>query len=367
MRNTRNVDQNPKRKFKFALGSCLVVLIIIVAGIFIAYSWYQTAIYSPASSSDDTVVLEVKEGENIVDAAQALQAEGAFRSVDAFRIYLRLSNISPKLIKGSYQVPKNLNVPDLLEFLKDGPKIISARVTIPEALRYDEIADLIEKSYSNIPNSLFKKSEFLDIATNPDKYTFETEVQTFIDTVKPANVSLEGLLFPDTYNLGVDATAMDVINLLLSTKLTRLEEQGVSYTDKGRLKSFYQVITMASIVEREATNLTDMKLVADIFIKRVEEGHILGSDVTLLYALKRWTPSPTAEELQMSSPYNTRKFLGLTPTPIGNTGVDAINAVLNPTSNNYYYFIADRDGVMRYATTLSEHNQNINRYGLSGE
>jgi UPF0755 protein len=352
------------KKLKYFL---FVLILVLVIGGIAAYVWYQDAIYSPVSSSDDTVSIEVKDGENVVDATQDLQAQGAFKSVEAFRIYLRLNNLNPSLVKGTYQVPKNLNVPGILEHLGKGPKIVSVKVTLPEAIRYDEIAELINKAYANVPNVAFKKSEFLDICARPDKYKFDKDVQAFIDATKTRGYSLEGYLFPDTYNLGVDASALDVVNLLISTRLTRFDENNIDYKDKGRLNSFYEAMVLASVVEREARGAENMKIVADILMRRVERNEILGADATLLYTLKRWTPGPNSAELQLNTPYNTRKYLGLPPTPIDNPGIDAVLAVLHPTSTQYYYYLTDKDGEMRYAVTYSQHLVNIQKYGVSGE
>lgn len=352
------------KKAKYGI---IVVIVVAIIAAFAAVAWYQNAIFSPASDSPDTLLLEVKDGDTIIDAVANLQANAAFKSLEAFRIYLRLNNVSLNLQKGTYQVAKNLNVPDLLALLAKGPQILSVKAVVKEGLRYDEIAEVIAKSYATLAKSAFNKADFLAIAENPDSYKFSTKVQAFLDATKPAGKSLEGYLFPDTYNLGADAEALDVMDLLISTRLDKMASQNISYTDTNRLGSFYGALTMASIIEREANDLTDMKMVSDILTRRYEQHIVLGADATLLYALKRWTPGPTQSELALDTPYNTRTHGGLPPTPIANPGIQPLIAVLNPTPNQYYYYITDRTGVMRYAVTFDQHLANIQRYGLSGE
>ena len=134
-------------------------------------------------------------------------------------------------------------------------------------------------------------------------------------------------------------------------------------TDIARQKkSLLEVITLASIIEREVQSPLDKKMVADIFDKRLAAGIALQSDATVNYLTGKKTTRPSGADLEINSPYNTYKYRGLPPGPIGNPGLASIDAVIYPTSNSYYYFITDKDGRAVYAKTYAEHLQNVQKY-----
>lgn len=365
MKNPRIIEPKSKNLFKTTLGGCLIVLFIIVAGLFAAYSWYQGAIYSPASSDGDSIDILVDEGENLFTVAEELQQKGALKSLDALRIYLRLNPTTDAQIKaGNYLVPKNLNVPDLLTLVNKGPVTSIVKIVVIEGLRMDEVADDIAEAYAE-KEADFNKASYVDIATNPDKYTFNGEVATFLAKYKPTGKNLEGFLFPDTYNIALDAGPQDIIELQIRTLIRRLEENDLNMDSFTRLDNFYEILTLASIVQREARAYTDMQMISDIFLRRLEENWFLNADAALLYPLKRWSPGLTQVEIDRDSAYNSYKRLGLPPTPICNPGIEAISSILNFESNQYYYYITDKNGTKRFARTLQEHNNNIANYGVA--
>ena len=182
----------------------------------------------------------------------------------------------------------------------------------------------------------------------------------FLNQVKPLNVDLEGYLFPDTYRFFVKATAADIVEKMvaeMSEKLGRAYEvTGSVWVDPDF--SVHEVLTLASIVEREVANPEDMAMVADIFLKRLQAGIALQSDATINYIISGDDPSPSLADLEVESEYNTYKYPGLPPGPISNPGLIAIEAVLNPTSNDYYYFLTTEDGEVVYSRTFAEHVAN---------
>lgn len=369
MRNRTATFSDPikaKRSvFKSVLGC---VLILIVAGIIaaiIGFNWYRGAIYTPASTAEGNVELDVIDGDTLFSIAEKLQKQGVVSSLDAFRIYQRLNPIDIKVQTGFYRIPKSINVPDLIAKIAEGPitKIITA--TFPEGLRYDEILSILEDAYAE-ENVEFNRADFEAVVTNPDQYEFSEGVEALLAATKPAGKNLEGYLFPDTYNIGADATPANVIDLFIRTLIIRLEQNKLPTDNAPRLSNnFYQVLNLASIVQREARVYADMQNVSDVFLKRLENRWYLEADASLLYPLKRWTPGLTQAELANDTPYNTYKRFGLPPTPISNPGIEAISSVLNYTANPYYFYITDKDGIKRYAKTFQEHQNNIARYGLA--
>lgn len=359
---TRNYQLKPKQR---SLNLKLILLLVVVVFVLAAggaYTWYSSNVYNSNSDSTQIVNFEVKKGDTILSIAPELEAKGLIRSSDALKIYLRLNNLNPQLQAGVYEISMNLNLTQVLDLVSDGPQIHTAQVTIPEGLRMDEIGTVLANKFATLEESKFTLSDFTSIVNNPDSYSFGSEEQTFLNKYKSSGKTLEGFLFPDTYVVGADATAKDVIQLMISTLISRLSQNGINPDSDGRLANFYEVMTMASIAQREGIAEQDMKMITDVLLRRLEDGEILGSDVTVLYDLKRWHPEPTYDELQSDSPYNTRKFAGLPPTPICNPGIEAIVATRNPTPNDYNFFIQGNDGQMHYAVTYDQHLLNVELY-----
>ncbi|MDB4940300.1 MAG: hypothetical protein JWO40_725 [Candidatus Doudnabacteria bacterium] len=186
--------------------------------------------------------------------------------------------------------------------------------------------------------------------------------------------NLEGYLFPDTYFFAKDATAADVINKILANTSTKITPEIVSDIHAQK-KTVYEVLTLASIVEREvgrntstvsasdlATLQTERETVAGIFINRLKGGMPLQSDATIGYITKSKSPSATLAQLQIDSPYNTYKYKGLPPGPIGNPSLSSILAVVHYLPSNYIYFLSKPDGTAVYAKTLDEQNANKAKY-----
>lgn len=351
-----------KRYKKFFIIAILAVLIPVLV-VFGVYTWYQNAVFSPASSDASTTIVEVTEGMNLATLGDTLQTAGALKNSFALKVYLRLNPNTAALQKGSYKIPKNLNIPDLLALLAKGPTILTVKFVTPEGLRYDEVVNIINEAYTaQIPDGKLNTKELTRVIEQPDSYKFSKNVQEFLDKYKPKSANLEGYLFPDTYIIGADAEPVDIIGLMVDNLRQKIIANKLDIDHIKRLKDLHAVLTLASVVQREAGVLDDMKMTADIFLKRLEQGIVLGSDPIILYPYKRWNPEPTRVELSADNSYNSRIKPGLPPTPIANPGIDAITAVLNPTPNPYFFFISDAKGKKYYARTLAEHEQNIQKY-----
>lgn len=359
-----NINKDPIRSKRKLLRLIFIVTIVaIILVINTAYFWYQNAVYIAPNSDGSIIHLTVSPNETLNDLGWDLYENGGLSSIEAYRIYLRLNDVSFNLLAGNYEIPNNLNVPEVLELIAKGPQIATVTATLLEGWRIDEIADELDYEFGLVNSRTFVKEDFMDIASNPDNYTFDISVETFLKLHKPSGKTLEGFIFPDTYNFGVDATAIDVINLAISTLEDKLNSSGIAISSTSRLNNSYEVLILASILEREASRYEDMQIVADIFLRRLEIGMTLGADAPILYKFKDWSYSLTMNDINdTSNPYNLRALPGLTPTPIANPGIAGIRAVLNPVPNDYLYFITGLDGQMYYARTLAEHNWNIEMY-----
>ena len=178
---------------------------------------------------------------------------------------------------------------------------------------------------------------------------------------KPANVDLEGYLFPDTYRIFKNSDSYDIIRKMLANFNAKLTSELRQEIVKQK-KSFFEVLTLASIIEKEVSEPEDMKMVADIFYKRLIAGIALQSDATVNYATGKSLIQPTYQDLSVNSLYNTYKYPGLPPGPISNPGINALKAAIYPTPNPYYYFLTSRDQQVIYSKTYEEHLANKNKY-----
>lgn len=319
----------------------LFFLILIGIGIALVITDYKRNLYVPNSSSDEKIRIEITEGESVTNILQNLLEEDLITKKNSYyaKVYLKLNNLEASLQAGVYNLPKNLTIVELIETLQNG-RNEEIWVTIPEGLRKDEIAELIN-------------NELASESFSPERFLALTNDSTFIQTLEldVETENLEGFLFPDKYSFPTEIDEEEVIVKLVENFKTKVTRE---YT--------YNDIILASIVEREGYNGNDRPIIAGIILKRFEEGWLLQTDATLLYPLKDWKLPITQQVKEDNNPYNTYKNIGLPPTPICNPGLQSIEAVWNPTKTDYYYYIHDNDKTPHYAETLDKHNENISRY-----
>jgi UPF0755 protein len=232
----------------------------------------------------------------------------------------------------------------VLQFVKSfgSLPLEEVRITIPEGWDRSDIGKYLEG----------KGIGALDQFLASTKKDFVQNFAVLAD--KPQKASLEGYLFPDTYRLYKGATVDDVVLKMLanfSSKLTNEEQKAI----KASGRSVFEIVTMASIVEKEVPHASDRPIVAGIFWKRLKEGMPLQADSTLNYVTGNKSASLSSEELKIDSPYNTYTNKGLPPTPIGNPGEVALRAAIYPKSSPYWYFLSAPDGSTIFSKTFEEH------------
>ena len=328
---------------KIRLIAMLIIFVLILGllAFFIGLRGYNNAIKTSNSDSTEKVELIIEEGENVDNILNYLVQNGLLRKEYKLyaKIYLKINDLEEKIQAGTYSIPKNLNMEQLFTTLQDGRKQ-DIWITIPEGIRTDEIASIIDKE---IDSDTFSYDEFIRLTND---LTFISQLGLPVDVP-----NLEGFLFPDKYAVSPDITAQEAIEIMVQ-----------NFIFKVNIPFDYEDIIIASIVEREGYNSQDRPIIAGIIKKRLEEGWLLQTDATLLYPIKNWNHELTEEDLNMDSQYNTYKIIGLPPTPICNPGLQSIQAVINPQKTDYYYYIHDKDGNPHYARTLEEHNNNISQY-----
>lgn len=331
-----------KRPLFIFLGFVLTLIIFLIAGIF----WINIMIKSPNSRVADKNLVKIEEGQGTQEIAVKLSEAGVLKNSFVFVLYLKYEKLASNIQAGEYEIPQNLNMIQLAEMITAG-KTASTKITIPEGWTIAQIADYLGK------NKVVSKDDFLSATRKQYDNDFLAD--------KPADADLEGYLYPDTYLLSVRPSSDEIVKKML-------ENFGKKLTPEIRAKiktsnmSTYEVITLASIVEREVANSDDRKVVAGIFLNRLNADLPLESCATIQYILGVNKKQFTYEETRTPSVYNTYINPGLSKGPIGNPGVESIEAVLNPQKTDYNYFLTGNDGKTYFSVTLDEHNEKKAKY-----
>ncbi len=318
----------------------------------------QDALNAPISDDTRTVVFEISPGQNAGQIADNLVAQGLIDDTTLFRNYLRYYGLDRQLEAGTYQLSPSMPIPEIALALSEAtpPEVT---IQIPEGWRREQIADWIEQQ----PDIPFGGMEFLAASgagvTRPPEASIAGEI--------PPDAALEGFLFPDTYRVATDATAADLVAKMLRNLDAQVTPQmRVDAAAQGM--TFYEVVTLASIVEREAIIAEEQPTIASVFLNRLRAGMMLQADPTVQYAMgyqadsgEWWNLNLTQDDYTgVESPYNTYLYEGLPPGPIANPGLSAIQAVIYPADTPYLYFRAACDGSGRhtFAVTFEEHVAN---------
>lgn len=318
---------------------------LIVAGIILVGGLTTYGLWLSPVGAGQPAHFTVQLGEGINSIADRLQSDKLIKSAWAFKIYLKLTG---KIIvqPGTYDISPTQTLMSVANLIASG-NTANVNITVPEGYTDAQIADQLAQK------NVTTKDAFLKVVNNfPPDYDFLKP--------RPANRSLEGFLFPDTYRFIKGDPTLAVRQML--------ENFGSKYRSEIKPdlgdKNLYEVLIVASMVEREAQKDEDRYLIAGVIYNRLKIGMRLDIDATVRFVVNNWKDPLTKADLTIDSPYNTRKYAGLPPGPICNPGLASIKAALHPTQHKYYYYLTDREGVTHYAKTLEEHNQNKVKYLL---
>jgi len=341
-------------KLAIALVTFFSLIILLFATFYIAI---QRGINQPLQSTSETVDFIINPGEGVKQIGSNLKQAGLISRPSYFYLYVAWKKLDKKLQAGEYLLDKNMSIAAIADSLTKG-KAAEKKITLREGLTIKEIAEQFKK------NSLIKKeSDFIDLTKPAPGTCFSLEAcQVSILGEIPAGATLEGYLFPDTYNFFNQTAPADVIAKMLRNFDEKLTADMRVEIQKQK-RSLADVITLASIVEKEAGNEAEMPVIAGIFKNRLDAGVALQSDATLSYFLNDNKAAHSTEEIKVDSLYNTYRYKGLPPGPICNPGLAAIKAALNPAKTNYFYFLHDQQtGRTYFSKTLEEHNLNKQLY-----
>jgi len=318
----------------------LVFILILAAIGVLAVFWWAMGI-SAANPKNKTVQnFVVAKGAGIKEITLNLRSAGLIRDQVVFFLLVKRLGIEKNIQAGSFKLSPSLTAPEIAQKLTVGTEDVW--LTIPEGWRAEEILEYLN-----------------DQKIDSGNWTMAAELKTWKTN--------EGIFFPDTYLVPKQISVTGVHDLMLKTFQGKFTDQ-LEKDARAEGLTKQQVIILASLVEREARTDMNRAKVADVLLKRFKDGVSLDVDATVQYIVGKqpngswWKLDLTLEDLAIKSPFNTYKNAGLPPAPICNPGLSSIKAVIYPDKNPYYYYITDKQGVMHYAVTLQEHNQNIAKY-----
>ena len=328
---------------KFMTTACLFLLSIVLM---VCVGVYQWSLRPVDGSSSEIVRVVIDPGEGVATIAAKLKEAGVIRSAQYFRIYSELTGTKGRLQAGGYAIGKNQSVADIIDHMSTG-RTDEIDVTV---LPGRTVADL--------------KKDFLNKGFNQSEIeeAFSQRYDTPLLSEVPAGQDFEGYVYPETYRI----SAADPVSVVLRKSFEQFENVLAENDIKNKLAAkgltLHQGITLASIIQQEVSEPADQKQVAQVFLKRLNEDIMLGSDVTFFYAAKKEGRTPSVND---PSPYNTRRVKGLPPGPIANFNYTALDAVVNPAPGDYLYFVAGDGadaGKTFYARTEAEHNENVRNH-----
>jgi len=314
----------------------IILLTVLLLSAGAAVLWWKNGSRAQDPANKTSQIFVVAKGEGVREIANSLKQKRLIKDPIVFFLQTKRLGLDKDLEAGDFRLSPSMSLYEIIQNLTHGT--LDIWVTIPEGIRAEEIANILKK---NTPS--YKPDWRETLATR------------------------EGYLFPDTYLIPRDAD----INLVMSL-LNKNFSKKYTGTDGGKSRLTQQeIVTIASLVEREAKFAQDRPLVASVIFNRLGIGMKLDIDATVQYALgwqedekTWWKKNLTSDDLKISSPYNTYRNAGLPPTPISNPGLSSILSVTNPAKTNYLFYISDKYGHLHFATTIKEHNANIQKYGL---
>jgi UPF0755 protein len=315
----------------------------------LAYNWVDHQLHQPANPGTSKVRFVVPQGATFHEVADTLHRVGLIDSVMVFDLYARYKHLDRNVQAGAYDLSRDLNMIEILTSLQTAiPDEIF--VTIPEGFTIKKAAAALDQG------GVIKGSDYLALAVQGQfSYDFLKDL--------PPGASLEGFLFPDTYLIPRNGTAKDLIKAQLDTFKKQWDDTRQGEAVQHKLNAL-QIVTIASMIEREARFQDDRPLVASVIYNRLSAGWALQIDATVLYAKGVWQSSVTKQDRMIQSPYNTYLHTGLPPGPIANPGIKAIDAALQPANTGYFFYLSDPQGHNHYAKTNEEFARLLKQYGL---
>lgn len=336
----------PKKKSwkKIALWSALGLLLVIVLTAGAIFLWYNAQLSPVDASNKDKKLVTIESGSTPTAIANTLEDGGLIKSSTAFLWYTRIDGTQNSLQAGTYRLSPSESTPEIVEHLSSGKVDTFSLTFLPGATLAENRKVLIGAGYTE---------EEVDAALSKS-------YDSPLFAGKPADADLEGYIYGETYSFGTDTSVEAILEHVFEEFYSVVEENDLVAQYEAQGLSLFEGITLASIVQREASPKgDDMPQIAQVFYSRLELGMPLGSDVTYQYIADK---TGVPRDPNLDSPYNTRKYAGLPPGPISSPGEKALVAVAQPAEGDYLFFLSGDDDVTYYARTLDGHNANIKNH-----
>jgi UPF0755 protein len=317
----------------------LLALVWIIVGLL----YFQAS--RPMSDDTELQVFDVVPGMTLKRVSQELSRQNLIRSASAFQAIALIQDKQKLIMVGEYNVSPSMLPADILKRITSGKTVLHP-VTIPEGYRITEIADLLVKQ------NLADKENFLQ----------QTKNMKLVTGVSAD--SLEGYLFPETYHFGKFTAEATIVKKMVETFKERALKQEFLKRAREMGFSYHEIITLASLIEKETGKDSERKQISSVFHNRLKKNMRLQTDPTVIYAIENFDGNIRKRDLRIDSPYNTYRYKGLPPGPIASPGLKSIVAALYPAKTANLYFVSRQDGSHHFSKTLNEHNRAVQKYQL---
>ncbi|AYW45229.1 endolytic transglycosylase MltG [Tetragenococcus koreensis] len=340
----------------------VIILALAIVGLifgFSTYNYVKSSIKPLDPNSEESISVTIPNGSSNKMIGEILEEENIINSGMVFNYYMKFNN-QDGFQAGEYVFSPSMTLNEIADSLKKGESALNqAKIAVPEGYDVEEIASDISEQTE------FSEDDFLDLMNDDDFFNeLQEEYPELLNDAAEAEdvrYRLEGYLFPATYDYQPDMSLKELVQQMVATTDSIMENYYDDIDDSDL--NVQETMTVASLVEKEGVTEEDRKQIAQVFFNRTEADMPLQSDISILYALGEHKELVTYEDLEVDSPYNLYQNTGYGPGPFDNPSEDSIDAVLNPTDNDYYYFVADvSTGNVYYAETYEEHNELIEKY-----
>lgn len=346
-RRSKNNRNNGRLKSSGPKSKAGVTFVAVLALMGLAFSFLVVYLGSPARGGEP-ITLTIAPQSSTSRIAEQLEENRLIHSDEYFKLFTKITGADRSLKPGKYSFKGTENLNKIVAMLQQGsPDLIS--FTVPEGYNLEQTVNLLDKQ------GICAREDFLAALENPN-LEFK-----FLDELPEGPTRLEGFLFPDTYRIETETRPVEIVQVMLD-RFTEVYTPEYEARAKELDMTNLEVITLASIIEREAKVPQDRPLVSSVFHNRLKKGMLLQSCATVQYALGEIKPVLYNTDLQVESPYNTYLHQGLPPGPIAAPGADSIKAALYPAETTYLYFVAKPDGSHVFNNTLQEHNEAKKKY-----
>lgn len=318
------------------------LLLFLVMAVLSGCYWLASFAYAPAPTREPTLVL-IPKGAGAGEISTILRERRLLADDLRFLLLAGLTGKADRLQAGEYSIPARATPLAILRLLEEG-RVVVKTVTIREGLNIEKIAAILARE------GWVDAQRFIALARDPE----------FIQTLGIDQESLEGYLFPDTYRLTRGDVSEEALLRMMTRRFQRIWREVTAGNPSAM--SRHDVVTLASIVEKETGAAQERPQIARVFLNRLARNMRLQSDPTVIYGLEEFDGDLTRRHLRLKTPYNTYVIKGLPPGPICNPGREAIEAVLEPADNPYLFFVSKNDGTHHFSITLKEHNRAVNKY-----